>query len=448
MNIYGPNTDKPEFYVDLAKRLENFAENRIIMGDFNVALDENIDRYSSKRNSKTVQPINKKRSRESIRDLMDQYLLIDVWRCRNIDKTYFSWTKRCPSLIASRIDYTLISQNLSSYVENVTYVPAINTDHSACYMSIDFIQKSRGTGYWKLNCNLLSNPNFVSQINELIQSETDHNDHPLSCWERIKQQVQRIAKKIGRTEKNERQLVISQLLESIKELESNLPLQEKDDIILMKTKRDLNQLVDENTKGIIFRSRANWCEYGVKSSRYFFNLEKSKYNSKTCQLLIDEQGTQHTSDDEILRLAHKHYCTLYKRDNNCKFTLQNVFDVKVPEEEKCKQSGDIQDCEILTAIKGLKNGRTPGYDGLPIEFYKVFGTRLIPLLKKVFICAEAEENMPESSMFGILNLIPKPGKDIRFIKNLRPITLLNTDYKIIEKILANRMQDAMHLIIQ
>ena len=34
---------------------------------------------------------------------------------------------------------------------------------------------------------------------------------------------------------------------------------------------------------------------------------------------------------------------------------------------------------------------------------------------------------------GILNLIPKANKDTRIIKNLRPITLLNTDYKIIEK---------------
>ena len=55
--------------------------------------------------------------------------------------------------------------------------------------------------------------------------------------------------------------------------------------------------------------------------------------------------------------------------------------------------------------------------------------------------------MPDSSMEGILNLIPKPGKDTRYVENLRPITLLNSDYKIVEKVLAMRMGESMSYII-
>ena len=48
---------------------------------------------------------------------------------------------------------------------------------------------------------------------------------------------------------------------------------------------------------------------------------------------------------------------------------------------------------------------------------------------------------------GVLNLIPKPGKDSRYIKNLRPITLLNCDYKVIEKMIATRLDPILqHLI--
>ena len=50
-------------------------------------------------------------------------------------------------------------------------------------------------------------------------------------------------------------------------------------------------------------------------------------------------------------------------------------------------------------------------------------------------------------MIGFINLIPKPGKDARILKNLRPITLLNVDYKIVEKILANRLQKGLSTII-
>ena len=52
-----------------------------------------------------------------------------------------------------------------------------------------------------------------------------------------------------------------------------------------------------------------------------------------------------------------------------------------------------------------------------------------------------------SAKEGVLNLIPKAGKDTRFIKNLRPITLLNTDYKIIEKTIADKMIPALEHII-
>ena len=55
--------------------------------------------------------------------------------------------------------------------------------------------------------------------------------------------------------------------------------------------------------------------------------------------------------------------------------------------------------------------------------------------------------MHNTARKGILNLIPKPNKDTRLIKNLRPITLLNTDYKIIEKAIANKMIPALEKII-
>ena len=53
----------------------------------------------------------------------------------------------------------------------------------------------------------------------------------------------------------------------------------------------------------------------------------------------------------------------------------------------------------------------------------------------------------ESAREGVLNLIPKQNKDTRILKNLRPITLLNVDYKILEKVITNRMAPALKYII-
>ena len=48
---------------------------------------------------------------------------------------------------------------------------------------------------------------------------------------------------------------------------------------------------------------------------------------------------------------------------------------------------------------------------------------------------------------GILSIIPKKDKDLRYLKNWRPLSLLNTDYKILTKLLANRMQKVLDEII-
>ena len=417
------------------------------MGDFNVSADPKIDRYNSIRNHITAQNPDKRRSRESILNLMEEYYLCDIWRDRNPEKMYFSWTKRSPGLSASRIDYALVSKNIGSFIPNITYVPAFNTDHSACFISLDFVQKDRGPGYWKLNCNLLHDPVFVEKVNNKIDQLKQRTEHPFTVWEELKSEVQKIAKKTGKKAKREKQLIISQLLEKVEEMESHLPLNEHDDKILVKTKADLNQLVDENTKGIIFRSKIRWQEFGERSSKYFFNLEKARYNSKTCQVIIDSEGTEHTNDIDILRAEYDHYRQLYSKDTDCNFNMQNDYNVRVSDDIKMQQGQEISSDELLSAIKGMKKGRTPGNDGLPIEFYKMFAGRILPLLMNIYDSASAEHDMPPSSMTGILNLIPKPGKDARLIKNLRPITLLNTDYKIIEKVIANRMESAMSDII-
>ena len=95
----------------------------------------------------------------------------------------------------------------------------------------------------------------------------------------------------------------------------------------------------------------------------------------------------------------------------------------------------------------MKNNKIPGEDGIPVDFYKVFWKELKEVFYDMVIESFESNQLHPSARKGILNLIPKSGKDTRYIKNLRPITLLNTDYKIIEKSIANKMTPALEQII-
>uniref|UniRef100_A0A8C5QFE3 Reverse transcriptase domain-containing protein n=1 Tax=Leptobrachium leishanense TaxID=445787 RepID=A0A8C5QFE3_9ANUR len=95
--------------------------------------------------------------------------------------------------------------------------------------------------------------------------------------------------------------------------------------------------------------------------------------------------------------------------------------------------------ELLTALKTTKNGKSPGPDGLPIEYYKMCNTELLPALHLFNAIRDGVPLHPHSLM-ATISLIPKPEKDHTCCENFQPISLLNNDMKLLARILANRLK--------
>ena len=116
-------------------------------------------------------------------------------------------------------------------------------------------------------------------------------------------------------------------------------------------------------------------------------------------------------------------------------------------------SGDIDGeitVEDMDAVVGsLKNNKSPGWDGLSAEFYKEFWDIIRPILYNTYIESIDMDCMSPSQRIGILTLLPKPKTpmELRYIKNWRPITLLNVDYKIFTHIIKNKILKALPSII-
>ena len=103
--------------------------------------------------------------------------------------------------------------------------------------------------------------------------------------------------------------------------------------------------------------------------------------------------------------------------------------------------------EIAEAIRSMKNTKAPGIDGMPIEVYKVLWSTIDEIFTAAVHQCYDDSQIYSEAKTGVLNLIPKANKDSRYLKNLRPITLLNNDYKIIDKCIARRMDMVMNKII-
>jgi hypothetical protein len=111
----------------------------------------------------------------------------------------------------------------------------------------------------------------------------------------------------------------------------------------------------------------------------------------------------------------------------------------------CEQ--DINIKEIGQALKELKNGKSPGTDGFTADFYKFFWAKIKTLVLESLRWVYKEGELSIEQKRGIINLIPKKNKDIRQLKNWRPISLLNTDYKILTKSLATRLKKVLPDVI-
>ena len=213
---------------------------------------------------------------------------------------------------------------------------------------------------------------------------------------------------------------------------------------------NLHKLVEKKTRGAALRAKTQYYEQGERGTKFFHSIETRNYNNKTIFKLQTKNGEIIDDQQQIIEEEQKYYRSLYdSRLSKDKWQeYEDIWDEFYPKKQLEPESTDIvndmerdlNEQEVLASINESSPNKSPGSDGLPVEFYKTFWPSIKNELMNCYRCNFMKESLSITQRQGIITLIPKADKDPLSLANWRPISLLNADYKILTKCLANRLK--------
>ena len=452
INVYAPNgnNEKEHFFASIREKLKNLAFDEIILcGDFNCVIDNEIDIIAGeKHNRETVKTFN---------DMIDSSNIFDAWRLFHPNEKKFSWSTKNP-FIARRLDYVFVSENIFDMVTECSLVSMPFSDHRGCFIHVKENEIIRGRGYWKFNNSLLSDPIYVNEINTFIEQYQGEYKDPQTDYEILKIKIKELTMAYSKQKSINRKHECAALYIELNDIDNHLSKFPHDvDAHAKKEHLKLKlELIEINkAKGAHVRARIKIVEEWEKNNKFFLGIEKARANSKIMEQVKDEQGNILTKQADIQNRQTRFFEDLYKKRIN-EQDMENKIDTftegcnvpKLSENQKETCELPLTENEILQGLKKMSNGSAPGSDGLTIEFYKFFWSRIKTFLIKCYQSSLEKGLMPISQRSAIITLIHK-GKDLPRdeMKNWRPISLTNSDYKLLAKCLALRMNNVIDSIV-
>ena len=419
----------------------------VLCGDFNTVFDRALDRFGSCSDDTS------RESTPALARLFDSCCVTDIWRYLHPAASVFTWN-RWDGQFASRIDLVGCPYSWVSSVSSCDIVPFSFSDHCAVVFTFslpDVIPP--GPGLWKLNTSILQNNDYVKLISDfwLNWRLTQNNFPSLSDWWelgkfKIKDLTINYCSKKAKERRAERAL-LSRLADHLK---SQVDLGRLSCLgAYQSTLAELSKFDLEAARGAQVRSRIRWVEEGERSSAFFFRLERKRSTDRRISALRESDGSIISDTTSLCNSISAFYSGLFSSvptDAAAReLLLSNIHSTLTPE-QALSCDGLLSADECHSALLGMAKRKAPGSDGLPMEFYVKFWDVLGDDLVCVLNSCYREGSLSLSQRSGVISLSFKKG-DRLDIRNWRPISLLNVDYKLASRVIAGRLLKVIDLVV-
>ena len=445
--LYSPRTSR-ERDVFLSTVVEPALTSRrhILLGDFNTVFDPALDRNTST----YVRP---DPSSRQLTRLVESNGMRDLFRLLHPSDRAYTW-KRPNNLQMSCIDMIFATGDLASDIDSITITPWQWSDHSLVLASLAVPRAtSRGPGFWKLNVSILNDSDYCSSVQSFWTDwRTQRHRFPdcILWWETGKAYLRDLSRQFcqQRTrERRRRRLDLEcQLVRFRQQVTDGDPLANVD---LAAVERQLRELDEIAIGGARVRSRIQWSEEGEKSSKFFFGLESRRQKEGLLNEVVDGTGRSCTTTPTMLEAVASFYDELFgppclQGEHTDRLLESITASLDDSDRELLDRPLDAE--EIYLSMRSMSTNKSPGIDGLSLEFYRQFWPLLADDLLVVYNEVLQRGILGPTQRTGVVRLIYKKG-DRRNLKNWRPITLLTVDYKILAKTFARRLTRVLPSIV-
>ena len=197
----------------------------------------------------------------------------------------------------------------------------------------------------------------------------------------------------------------------------------------------------QSLRGFGVRSRAQ--DFSLEEEATVFHVRKARQNYRNSKIesLKDPKGDVLTSRNGIEKEIVRHFTSIFKERPLPDSTFDSIFFDGL--RDRCPDApfltAPISALDITNALQKTKMNKSPGTDGLPFEFYVVFWDVIAPHFLDMFNHVLERESLSPSQGRAAVRLIPK-SNGVCGMSGYRPISLLNTDYKLMASVLADRLK--------
>ena len=467
--VYVPNRESEN-----AKWLANkFPKPDILLGDFN-CVEANIDRLPLSQNAPAAA--------RALEELKSEIGLMDGWRQEYPDKLDYSWSDRAGR--RSRLDRIYVTEEVLKCSRDwLIKKAAFTTDHSL--VSVNFSNPGApyiGRGRWTMPLFLLKDRKVMNKIKELgmelvsniekYKTRRTEEDNPQVFHRNFKRDVQAYVRQYARTVAPKLDKMISRKEKLREEVlnDASMGLAEKQITsgVLDEEIQKLEKL--RHTKARDRTAARNRLEAETMGRAWCRSGKEQKPRDLLYALKIPntEPPAYEKRSDRMAEIARDYHDSLQEADEAADQHTRNAamddvlqcVNVTIADDEKRELAELIKPEEVRKAIKDLPDGKAAGTDGLPHELWKKLTEQHIDdemCLRPAFDVVTAltavyndieQEGMVVGTNFSEGWMCPIYKKNDRTeIANYRPITVLNTDYKIFTRALTTKLTSAVPEII-